>query len=116
MASPSFANKGAAVRTPFQNAILAAWASGTHGFTIRTGRGQPSGGVSAPTYEDVAKVLTEAGARARKAHQKIEPAPLYEIDMPVLAVLLEKFPPEVFAHFLDEEALKRFSAWVEAGR
>ena len=50
--------RSAGRRTPFQQAILVAWAKGLPGFPIRRGRGR---GGTGPTLADIARTLTEAG-------------------------------------------------------
>ena len=59
---PTRRRKSYATRTPFENAVVTAWAKGLAGFSIRKGKGgQPNADGLAPTKAEVASLLTAMG-------------------------------------------------------
>ena len=102
--------RSAGRRTPFQQAILVAWAKGLPGFPIRRGRGR---GGTGPTLADIARTLTEAGvpevtrkvlekARANEADPTGTVTTLADSDRVTLAYLADHLPPEAIQSVLAE--------------
>ena len=102
--------RSAGRRTPFQQAILVAWAKGLPGFPIRRGRGR---GGTGPTLADIARILTEAGvpevtrkvlekARANEADPTGTVTTLADSDQVTLAYLADHLPPEAIQSVLAE--------------
>ena len=102
--------RSAGRRTPFQQAILVAWAKGMPGFPIRRGRGR---GGTGPTLADIARTLTEAGvpevtrkviekARANEADPTGTVTMLADCDRATLAYLADHLPPEAIQSVLEE--------------
>ena len=100
--------RSAGRRTPFQQAILVAWAKGLPGFPIRRGRGR---GGTGPTLADIARTLTEAGvpevtrkviekARADEADPTGTVTTLADSDRVTLAHLVDHLPPEAIQSVL----------------
>ncbi len=59
---PTRRRKSYAVRTPFENAVVTAWAKGLAGFSIRKGKGRRlTADDLAPTKAEVASLLTAMG-------------------------------------------------------
>ena len=102
--------RSAGRRTPFQQAILVAWAKGLPGFPIRRGRGR---GGTGPTLADIARILTEAGvpeatrkvlekARANEADPTGTVTTLADCDHVAMAYLADHLPPEAIQSVLAE--------------
>jgi hypothetical protein len=107
--------KAFAQRTPFENAVLIAWAKGLEGFPIRNGAGRPTeqednlAGDAAPTKNAVAAILTDLGVKGVK-RATIDNARRFENDLTASVAVI--FPTDIeFAKRLQKhiqfEALER---------
>ena len=105
---PTRRRKSYAVRTPFENAVVTAWAKGQAGFSIRKDKGRRLTNDLAPTRAEVAGLLTAMGVAGvtthvlkRAARCETDPAGTVSILHPEDEILFEKLLDHTTAEALE---------------
>ena len=110
---PTRRRKSFAARTPFENAVVTAWAKGQAGFSIRKGKGRRlKANDLAPTKAEVVRLLTAMGVPGVTTHV-LKEASRYEAHPTGVVSILQPEDDALFQELLDHTTAEALESLLE---